>query len=739
MAHFLALVSLTLANAVLCLAIPTLSTVAEQYPNNSPINTPINTPNNGPNNNPFNTPNNAQHCSVTHDHKPNRISKLCLQPQPLALKILPAAGLPRPSRTPAPFLQSSNSPKLVIRSNNVRTRVRTTSGLRRDRLLATFELPDRATLIAGKAWIQKEIEVAGIKFAAGLRPPAPHPCPLSLADATTKPPPNPRPNHHQTPGQTPGQTPYQTTTKLCLPTASQDSNSLRINILQNRTLRPSPLQASPRLFPAAKPFTPRPAADTLTPNHQMKNSQLRLAALAVAATGLVAVYHLKGQAEKKVSPAAIHKPSAIPDRIVLTWPGDPTSTAAVTWRTETAVKTPAAQIALAEDGPGFVRKARLVKAATETLQSDLSLAAYHSVSFTGLQPNTQYVYRVGDGANWSDWNQFATAIAGEAPVEFIYVGDSQNDLFSLWSRLIRQGYSDAPKSRFIIHAGDLVNSTRRDAEWGEWHMAAGWINRSVFSVPVPGNHEYPRADEKDEKSPRILSPHWRPTFTLPGNGVKGLEESNYYYDIQGVRVVALNSNVRQKEQAEWLDTLLANNPNRWTVLTFHHPIFSTAKGRDNKALREVWQPVFDKHKVDLVMTGHDHTYGRSNLESGLSKKDGGTVYVVSVSGPKMYDLEKQPWMVRAGEYTQLYQVIRIDKDMLRYEARTARGSLYDAFQLRKRKGKANLLTNLIPRTAEGAKPPEVKEEERKAREAKELKDKEEAEKKAKAATSGANN
>jgi hypothetical protein len=271
-------------------------------------------------------------------------------------------------------------------------------------------------------------------------------------------------------------------------------------------------------------------------------------------------------------------------------------------------------------------------------------------------------------------------------------------------------------------------------------MAAGWINRSVFSVAVPGNHEYPRADEKDEKSPRILSPHWRPTFTLPGNGVKGLEETNYYYDIQGVRVVALNSNERQKEQAAWLDTLLANNPNRWTVLTFHHPIFSTAKGRDNKALRELWQPVFDKHKVDLVMTGHDHTYGRSNLESGLSKKDGGTVYVVSVSGPKMYDLEKQPWMVRAGEFTQLYQVIRIDKDLLKYEARTARGALYDAFQLRKRKGKSNLLTNLIPRTAEGAKPPEVKEEERKAREAKELKDKEEAEKKAKAAaTSGANN
>lgn len=47
----------------------------------------------------------------------------------------------------------------------------------------------------------------------------------------------------------------------------------------------------------------------------------------------------------------------------------------------------------------------------------------------------------------------------------------------------------------------------------------------------------------------------------------------------------------------------------------------------------------------------------------------GTMYVVSVSGPKMYNLNRKEFMARAAEDTQLYQIIHIDGDQLRYEAR----------------------------------------------------------------------
>ncbi len=425
----------------------------------------------------------------------------------------------------------------------------------------------------------------------------------------------------------------------------------------------------------------------------MKESSIRWIGLAAAAAVLLLGYQLTGQKDRKVPDAVIYRATPVPDRVILTWAGDPATTAAVTWRTDASVSAAVAQLAVAEDGPNFVKKAKNTPANTEKLDD---AAKVHSVKFTGLQPSTQYVYRVGDGANWSDWNQFRTAAAGPAPLEFIYVGDAQNDIFSLWSRLIRQGYTEAPKASFILHAGDLANRGVVDSEWGEWHAAAGWINRSIFSVPTPGNHEYPAGEDKA----RRLTPYWRKQFTLPENGLPGLEETNYWFDIQGVRIVSLNSNDRRQEQTAWLDKLLSNNPNAWTILTFHHPILSTAKGRDNKELREMWQPIFDKHRVDMVLTGHDHTYGRSNVASGTSGMSGGTVYVVSVSGPKMYNLERAPWMQRAAEDTQLFQVIRIDGKNLRYEARTARGTLYDAFTLTKSKGKPNKITNLRLTTPE---------------------------------------
>jgi hypothetical protein len=418
----------------------------------------------------------------------------------------------------------------------------------------------------------------------------------------------------------------------------------------------------------------------------------------VAIFGLLGslAYVMVAQKDPKVSKEVVHRPTPLPDRIILTWAGDPTTSQAVTWRTDSSVTKAVAEIAEAGDGPDFVTRAITYQAATEAFQSDLNNAQYHSVRFAQLKPATMYAYRVGDGFNWSEWNQFRTAEANRAPVEFLYVGDAQNDIYQLWSRLIRQGYSEAPKVRFIVHAGDLVNRGPSDSDWGEWHAAAGWINHSVVAFPTPGNHEY---------SSKQLTTHWRPQFTLPENGVKGLEETNYYVDIQGVRMVALNSNRMQQEQAEWLDKLLANNSNRWTVIAFHHPIFSAARSRDNKELREMWQPIFDKYRVDLVLTGHDHTYARSNLQTGVSTREGsaGTVYVVSVSGPKMYNLEREDWMQRAGENTQLCQIIRISGDTLLYEARTARGVLYDAFDLHKQDGKANQLVNKVPQTAERKK------------------------------------
>lgn len=213
---------------------------------------------------------------------------------------------------------------------------------------------------------------------------------------------------------------------------------------------------------------------------------------------------------------------------------------------------------------------------------------------------------------------------------------------------------------------------------------------------------------RDNGIPKV-STHWRPQFAFPEQDVpKGLEETTYYIDYQGVRFISLDSNRDRAEQVPWLRKVLTNNPNRWTILTFHHPIFSPAKDRDNQELRELWKPVFDEFKVDLVLTGHDHTYSRTgdvgnsvdtaNIPTGYQQAYDpkiGTVYVVSVSGPKMYNITKGDYAKRVAEDTQLYQIIEIDDGKLSYKAFTATGDLYDAFTLEKQAGKANRLKETL--------------------------------------------
>ncbi len=410
-----------------------------------------------------------------------------------------------------------------------------------------------------------------------------------------------------------------------------------------------------------------------------------------------------------------------PDRIVLSITEDPSSTAAVTWRTSTNITSGWAEIALAAAEPGFTANAERVEAVTQRL--DLSQATYnptnsvtfHTASFTGLKPDTQYAYRVGDGREYmSEWFHFRTAAEGFKPFSFVYVGDAQNGLLSHWSRLVRQAFRSAPDMAFFLHAGDLINTPHLDSEWGEWFKALGWIHGLVPSVAVPGNHEYGNIGE-GETARRTLSIQWRPQFEFPvvEDLPSELHETAYSFEFQGVLFIALNSMAKQDAQTEWMDKVLEESNHQWKVVTFHYPIFASAINRDNLALRTKWKPVFDRHNVDLVLQGHDHTYARGHtrlIKAGPIEDYVRSVYVNSVSGSKMYTVKPDRWndysdedlvMVRMAENTQLFQVLSVDHRTIEYKAIMPTGEVYDAFTLEKfPDGSKKIVNGLVTRTPE---------------------------------------
>lgn len=395
-------------------------------------------------------------------------------------------------------------------------------------------------------------------------------------------------------------------------------------------------------------------------------------------------------------------PTYIPDRIILNLTNDPTHSVAVNWRTDPTIENSIVQVAVATHGPEFVNHTREITGTRELLthkpENDPEVsAAYHSAIINELAPGEKYVYRVGSEKGWSEWFQIHMP-EPEKKISFLYFGDAQNNLKSMWSRVIRQAYGSMPDVDFMLHAGDLINRHDRDEEWGEWFYSGSFIHAMVPSVMTPGNHEY-----KDV----ALSPQWRPQFNLPLNGPKGLEETCYQVNYPNLKIISLDA--EQIDESEkykiaqriWLDSILTNDPRKWTAITFHYPIFSTKPNRDNIEFRSAFKPIFDKHRVDIVLQGHDHAYGRgmvNNVPTGYSVKEttSGTMYVVSVSGPKQYDVSDDPWMDRRAANTQLFQIISIEGEKLSYGAYTATGELYDAFDLVKSKNAPNKLINKIP-------------------------------------------
>ncbi|MGE0131108.1 MAG: purple acid phosphatase family protein [Blastocatellales bacterium] len=276
--------------------------------------------------------------------------------------------------------------------------------------------------------------------------------------------------------------------------------------------------------------------------------------------------------------------------------------------------------------------------------ADATPATEHSVTLAGLQPNTTYYYSVGSSTGDLAGDYFITPPAPGAskPARIWVLGDAGTADAN--QRAVRDAYYNFNGSRHTdlwLMLGDNAYSYGTDLEYQDaiFNVYPVTLRRSSL-WPALGNH-----DTAGSSNPSPAIPYYR-NFTLPQNaeagGVASGTEDYYSFDYSNIHFVCLDSVTSSRAPGSpmltWLEADLAANKQDWLIAYWHHPPYSKGSHDSDTGwtmieMRSNVAPILEAHGVDLVLTGHSHSYERSYLIDGhygpsstfndSMKKDGG--------------------------------------------------------------------------------------------------------------------
>jgi len=274
---------------------------------------------------------------------------------------------------------------------------------------------------------------------------------------------------------------------------------------------------------------------------------------------------------------------------------------------------------------------------------------------TGLVPGTVYYYSVGSTTAvlaGGDANHFFVTppVPGTADLTRIWVlGDAgtagptgvnanQTAVRNAYSAFNGGGYTD-----LILMLGDNAYDTGTDAEYQNavFNMYASFLPRSNLWSTI-GNH-----DTAQSTNPDVATLPYFNIFTLPtagqAGGLASGTEKYYSFDFGNIHFVCLDSMTSLRTgtgaMLTWLAGDLAANTRPWLIAFWHHPPY-TKGSHDSDTETQLIEmrtnalPILEAHGVDLVLTGHSHSYersfllgghyGLSNTLAGSMIKDGGS-------------------------------------------------------------------------------------------------------------------
>lgn len=332
-----------------------------------------------------------------------------------------------------------------------------------------------------------------------------------------------------------------------------------------------------------------------------------------------------------LAPAFAQEASAPVRNIVLGIGADETQ-ANIAWLTDTPVDDQELQFAparsvsaasLAEKGQVVAAESITANIATGTTIDDVWAKSSatskdmgrHTATISGLEANSEYIYRVGsDATGWSEVKTFTTQDFDDS-WNFVFLGDPQlgsgghsvEESEFMWKETLSRALRSAPNASFIQSAGDQLQLGNLQEHTA---LTAAPELQSIPFAPINGNH-----DNYDFES--YMAYYNRPNLSA--------DQRNYFYEYNNVLMITLDTNHINdlaQDAAYVKDMIAAHGSDKdWILVTFHHAPYSQAghlEDRDVAKIRQRLVPELTAAGVDLVLSGHDHIYTRSHLMEGNS-------------------------------------------------------------------------------------------------------------------------
>ena len=265
------------------------------------------------------------------------------------------------------------------------------------------------------------------------------------------------------------------------------------------------------------------------------------------------------------------------------------------------------------------------------LIDDPSITTEHEIRVTGLSANTKYFYSVGSSTAvlaGNDQNHFfftSPSLGQSNPYRIWILGDSGTaDANAQAVRNAYLAYNGSTYTNLLLMLGDNAYETGTDSEYQSavFDMYPGVLRQTPLWSTI-GNH-----DTAQSTNPPGSLPYFQ-MFTLPVNaeagGVASGTEKYYSFNYGNMHFICLDSMTSSRAtngaMLTWLQSDLAQNAQPWVIAFWHHPPYT--KGSHNSdtesqliEMRTNVLPILDSWGVDLVLSGHSHSYERSFLIDG---------------------------------------------------------------------------------------------------------------------------